>query len=98
MLLWAKLALIAALVLGAAWFARDYTLTKVENRELAARNEQSAEITRMLGEAIESQRQRAEAYREAYEELANVEDDNTCRSPAISRAFDILRRRRGSSE
>lgn len=98
MLLWAKLGLIAALVLGAAWFVRDYTLTKVENRELAARNEQSTEITRMLGEAIESQRERANAYREAYEELANVEDDSTCRSPAIFRAFDILRRQRGSSK
>ncbi|NIZ63223.1 hypothetical protein DL239_19845 [Sedimentitalea sp. CY04] len=96
MLLWAKLGLIVALVLGAAWFARDYTLTKAENRELAARNEQSAEVTTMLGKAIETQRQRAEAYRQAYEELANVQDDNTCRSPAISRAFDILRRKRGS--
>lgn len=95
-MLWVKLGVIATLVLGAALFARDYTLTKAENRELAARNEQSAEVTKMLGKAIETQRQRADAYREAYEELANVKDDNTCRSPAISRAFDILRRQRGS--
>lgn len=91
-----RLGVLLGLVLSAAWFARDYTLTKSENDALRAGQKQSGEVIRILGDGLAKQQERAAQYRDLYEELSHVQDDDSCRSPAIDRAFELLRQRRAS--
>ncbi|GAA6162556.1 hypothetical protein NBRC116590_02600 [Pelagimonas sp. KU-00592-HH] len=85
-------------VLGAVvWYVQDATLAKQQNKTLKAAQATNSEIIRMLGQGIEGARQRAVQFRELNEDLANVEDDNTCRSPAVDRAFELMRRHRAGN-
>lgn len=97
MILLAQISVVAGLLGGVLWWVKDYTEAKHAVSELSARQEQAGEVSRILGAALAQSRGRALSYRAAFEELANVQDDEVCRSPAIDRAFDIVRRRRAGS-
>ena len=97
MIAWGKPALLLAAVLALAWFVHDYTKTTAENDALRAGRQQSGEVIRMLGDGLARNQKRAETFRGLYEELSHVQDDNTCHSPAIDRAFELLQRQRSKS-
>lgn len=78
---------------GAMWFAADYTKTKQQNRDLRRAQTVGHEIVRILGDGVQAIREREAAYQEMQRELSNVQDDNTCHSPAIDHALELLRGR-----
>jgi len=89
-----QIALIAGVLGGGALLVRDYTRSKAELRARRAADVQNAEIIAQLGAGLRQAQERAETFRSLNEELANVEDPETCRSLAVDRAFDLLRQHR----
>lgn len=82
---------------GVAYYVKTAESAKRDLKEHRAANQANGEIIRILGQGIKHAQARAETFRELNKELAHVVDDNTCRSPAIDGAFDILRRHRSNN-
>jgi hypothetical protein len=55
-----------------------------------------ADVSTVLGNALIQQRARTASFAKLHEDLSNVKDDETCRSPTVDRAFDLLQSRRSS--
>lgn len=63
-----------------------------------AAQEAQADVSAFLGHALVQERAQAEIYKDIREELNNVEDPETCRSPVLDAAFDLLRQKRANGE
>lgn len=95
----AGLALIAALGLGgyAMVLRAQNEALSVRVTDAEASRAAQADVASVLGGALVQTRVRASEYSQLYEEIANVQDDGSCRSPSIDRSLDLLRARRGEN-
>lgn len=86
------LAITAVGVMGAIWWvATDYTTAKAENRAHVAAKEINNAVLMTFGMQVQASRARDAHFRNLHEELRNVQDDNSCSSPAIDFAYEQLR-------
>ncbi|WP_417261698.1 hypothetical protein [Celeribacter sp.] len=88
----------ACVVLGgvALWLRDRNADLKSDLDQAKASQAAQADVSAFLGNALTQSRVRSSEYAALYKELANVEDDSSCRSPAIDRAFDLLQQRRAT--
>lgn len=82
---------------GLVWFVQDYAKTKADNKALRKGQAAGTEITLALGEEVSEARVRGETFQNIQEDLSYVHDQGDCRSPAIDRAFELLRQHRAEN-